>query len=631
MAATECQPIPRLQELRPEIQRIIAAGKPARDSATASIRTVVALTTVSLALLWLSFTPVECAAAAWVSLVPLGLIVRIRKLPGSAFPAIWFLGFLWGLATLQWMRLGHPAMYLALAALAAWTGLFMPVFVSCSRRVTAAGIPVWLTIPMVWTALEYARAWLLTGFSWYYLGHSQYQWIALIQIADITGAYGVSFIVALVSGVLAELLPTGCLRSIDPDAVAAMTPAPQRRFVLAAVPVVIVAGCLVYGTFRQLPPESFTAGPVFALIQGNFSPEVKHDPGLTQSRYRVHDALTTSAIGLQPDLIVWPETMFSWPEQSVAEGVSNEEILAQIPAEVVREYGSEADKLVEPFRNHEVQRMLTDYSRMCGAAMVIGLQAMVAEKSSLRTYNSAAVIRPDTGYAGRYDKIHRVIFGEYIPLKDLFPWLTDLTPFGAGFGLDAGHEVRLFEYAGARFAPLICFEDTVPHLVRRMAAQTDAAGQKCDVLVNLTNDAWFRGSSELDQHLITSAFRAVENRMPLVRAVNGGISAFIDGNGEIREPAKILKMKEPLEGLHPEFEEVHGLRDPESGTWRRQFSGIIFGQAPLDPRSSLYLRFGDWFAIVCSSLSGLALVASFFRPQKTETDNETQQNTGTHP
>jgi apolipoprotein N-acyltransferase len=277
---------------------------------------------------------------------------------------------------------------------------------------------------------------------------------------------------------------------------------------------------------------------------------------------------------------------------------------------VLRSVGNDTAELVKPFRDRSVQKMLADYSRMCGAAMVIGLQAMVAEKNDLKVYNSAVMARPDLGYVGRYDKIHRVIFGEYIPLKDLFPWLTNLTPFGAAFGIDAGSEMRMFEYAGARIVPLICFEDTVPQLVRRMAAQVDEQGRGCDVLVNLTNDAWFRGSSELDQHLITSAFRAVETRTPVVRSVNGGISAFIDGNGQVREPDRILKMKEPFEGLRPELNEVQGMRDPETGSWRRQFSGIILGQAPLDPRTSFYVRFGDWFAAACC----VVVIAGIVRP-----------------
>jgi apolipoprotein N-acyltransferase len=508
---------------------------------------------------------------------------------------------IWGIATLQWMRLGHPAMYLAMLALSVYIGLYIPAFLWIGRRCVAQKLPVWLTVPIVWTALEFARAYLLTGFSWYYLGHTQYRWLSLIQISDVTGAYGVTFVVALVNGAIADQIPLAWLKRWKLD-VPDSTPAPTSKRPLIFAGVVVVACCL-YGFLRRTPPEQFSPGPVFALIQGNFTPEVKHDSGMMMTRYRIHDALTQASIILQPDFIVWPETMFPWPEQSAEDGVTDDDILSQLPTEVLRSYGSEASQLAEPFRNREVQQRLANDAQASGAAIVMGLEARVAQKDDLQFYNSVAFCRPDLGYVGRYDKLHRVIFGEYIPLKNVFPWLTDLTPFGANFGIDAGTELKLFEYAGVRVAPLICFEDTVPHLVRRMAGQQDSDGKPCDVLVNLTNDAWFHGSSELDQHLITAAFRCVETRTPMARCVNGGISAFIDGNGQIREPDQILVMKEPFEGTRPQLTDVKQMRDPATGKWRRQFSGIVFGQVPLDPRGSLYVQFGDWFAELCLILT----------------------------
>ena len=602
---------PQLPHLRPEVQRIIATGKTGAAAPVGSTVSAVLLTAISLTMLWLSFTPVECAPLAWIALVPLCQLLRLRTLPRFTLPGVWMISVIWAVVTLQWMRLGHPAMYLALLTLGIYVGFYIPIFLWVCRRCICGGLPLWLTVPVVWTALDLARAYLLTGFSWYYLGHTQYRWLSLIQISDITGAYGVTFLVAMVSGAIAEQIPAAWLRRWNLD-VSDIDNLQSRRYPLA-IALLAVALCCLYGFARKTAPDKFPQGPAFALIQGNFTPEIKHDSGMTLTRFRTHDTLTRSSVRLQPDFIVWPETMFSWPEQSAAEGVTDKDILSQIPADVVRDYGNQAAVLAEPFRRREVQSRLANDSQACGAAIVMGLEAMVAQKDRLRVYNSAAFARPDLGYAGRYDKIHRVVFGEYIPLKDIFPWLTDLTPFGANFGIDAGNTPMLFEYAGVRIAPLICFEDTVPHLVRRMAAQRDTNGLECDVLVNLTNDAWFRGSSELDQHLITSAFRAVETRMPMVRCVNGGISAFIDGNGQIREPEQILVMKEPIEGLNPPLTEVQGMRDPATGFWRRQFSGIIFGHAPLDPRTSPYVQFGDWFAGLCLLAMAAFLTKSFIR------------------
>ncbi len=611
--ASEKQPEQQAIHLRAEVQRIIAAGQTPQKLRAGSVFSAAVITAISLTLLWLSFTPAELAPLAWIALVPLCQLLRLRSLPRFCLSLVWMVSFVWALATLQWMRLGHPAMFLALAALAAYVALYVPTFIWLGRRCIAVKCPLWLAVPIVWTALEFCRAYLLTGFSWYYLGHTQYRWLSLIQISDVIGAYGVSFVVAMISGALAEQVPIAWLARLKLDAEAS-TSAPASRIPLVASSACVLV-CCAYGLIRITPASDFATGPAFALIQGNFTPEVKHDNSMMMTRFRVHDALTRSAVTLQPDFIVWPETMFPWSLKSVAEGVTDDDILSQIPVDVVREYGDKASILAEPFRTHEVQQRLGNDAQACGAAIVMGLEAMVAEKGELKVYNAAAFARPDLGYVGRYDKIHRVVFGEYIPLKDLFPWLTDLTPFGANFGIDAGSEVQLFEYAGFRITPLICFEDTVPHLVRRLAAQKDKDGQECDVLVNLTNDAWFHGSSELDQHLITGAFRSVETRTPLVRCVNGGISAFIDGNGQVREPDQILIMTEPLQGLKPELTAVQGMRDPETGSWRRQFSGIIFGQVPLDRRSSLYVRFGDWFAGSCLLITIACLGMSFRRRQ----------------
>jgi apolipoprotein N-acyltransferase len=606
---TEQQPDQRTNELRPEVRKIISSGKRPTVVRSGSRLSVSILTSLSLIFLWLSFTPVELSPVAWIALIPISQLLRLRTLPRFSGLLIWGLSFLWATATLQWMRLGHPTMFLALAALAAYVGLYIPTFIWLGRRSLMAGLPLWISVPVVWTGLEYARAYLLTGFSWYYLGHSQYRWLSLIQISDIVGAYGVSFLIALISGALAQQIPLAWLRRWKLDVEESATDTFSLKPLIVSA--LLLIGVLTYGTFRKTPPEQFPPGPAMALIQGNFTPELKHDRNEFLTRFRVHDALTAHSVSLQPDVIVWPETMFSWAEKSAAEGVTDEDILSQIPVEELSYYGNQAGVLVEPFRTREVQQRLEEFSQSYGAAIIMGLEANVAEKHDLKTYNAAAFVRPDLGYSGRYDKIHRVIFGEYIPLRSVFPWLSDLTPFGANFGIDAGAEMKMFEYAGFRIVPMICFEDTVPHLTRRMAAQRDSEGRECDVLVNLTNDAWFRGSSELDQHLITGVFRSVETRVPLVRCVNGGISAFIDGNGLVREPDKILVMKEPLEGLHADVSEVKGMRDPSTGAWRRQFNGIIFGQVPLDPRSSLYVQYGDWFAGLCLFAMLAVCVTSF--------------------
>ncbi len=617
--STDKESGPHAQQLRPEVHRIIAQAATAAPAVReGSTRSAALLVATSMILLWFSFTPMEWSGLAWIALVPLIQLLRLKALPPHAYLVTWSVAFVWALCTLQWMRLGHPAMFLALVALAFYVAMYIPAFVWLSRRCVAVQMPVWLVAPIVWTALEYVRSWLMTGFAWYYLGHSQYRWSSLIQVCDVAGVYPVTFVIALVAAAIAVNIPLSCLQrlKLSVDCSNSVTLNNQIQWLPVIMAAFVLIGMLGYGFFRRTPPDQFPAGPVFALIQGNFTPDMKQDEAEFMARYRVHDSLTREAVLLQPDIIVLPETMYPWPMRSVAEGVTDKQILEQLPRELLQAYGNDTDPLIQNWRAEDVQKRLEMHAQASGAAMVIGVEAVVAEKDRLRVCNSAAFIRPDLGYSGRYDKIHRVVFGEYIPLKNIFPWLHKFTPFGSSYGIEEGESVRMFEYGGHRIAPLICFEDTVPDLVRQIAAQRDEAGNECDVLVNLTNDAWFHGSSQLDQHLITAAFRCVETRMPMVRCVNGGISAFIDGNGQIRDPAEIHVMKEPFDGLQVQLEPVDGLRDPKTGYWRRQFSGIIFGQAPLDPRESLYVKYGDWFAGICLGTTLLMLVVSLSRRSK---------------
>ncbi|MEQ9410624.1 MAG: apolipoprotein N-acyltransferase [Fuerstiella sp.] len=598
--------------LRPEIDRIIQAGREP-VAGTGSAKPVFAAALLSGLLLWISFTPLDFAPAAWVAIVPLCLLFRVDRLPRFSYRVMMAAAFAWALVTLQWMRLGHVTMYGALLALSFYLSLYPPVFVAIGRTVMRTGCPMWLAVPIVWTALEYVRAYLWTGFSWYYLGHSQYQWTWLIQISDITGAYGVSFLIALVSGALAECLPAGLLvrLRLAESTSDIRTISASRRVLAVVLAVGGVLGACLYGWSRVLPADG--DGPVIAVAQGNFTPELKHDPTEWNRMWMDHNLLSRTAAGLRPELIVWPETMFPEPDVIIADGVTDNDLVGSLTMPGSVSNSDHAHQVISRWRDQRARTLLTNVSQETGSAMLIGLLTEVHEEDQRRRYNSAAFIRPDLGYVGRYDKIHRVIFGEYIPLRDILPWLARLTPFSAGFGIDAGTQPQVFEYARVRYAPIICFEDTVPHLVRDVANTSDASGNTPDVLINMTNDGWFRGSSELDQHLITAAFRCVETRRPMVRAVNAGISAFIDSCGRIRQPEHFYIMEEDSAGVIADFTEAESLKDPATGRRYRQVSAVLCGQLPLDGRISMYLKFGDWFAILCGVLATCGMVAGRMR------------------
>lgn len=587
------------QVLRPEIARIIDSGQQ-MEFASGTVFPTLTVSAASMLLLWMSFTPLDFGPLAWLALVPLCLVLRLKALPRYAYRGLFLVGFVWSLVTLQWMRLGHWTMYGALVALSFYMAFYLPVFVALGRRLVQRGAPLWLAAPLVWTTLEFARAWLLTGFSWYYLGHTQYQWTSLVQIADVTGVYGISFLMMLCTGAVASAVPAAAVVRLRLAADTSEVLSSARRQSLTGLITglaVIVLSC-GYGMWRMNVPPADQEGPVVAVVQGNFTPEIKHDPEKWLRMVREHDILTRRAAGLRPDLIVWPESMFPVPNQLIGEGVTDEQLESYLNLHSSVSNSELADQEKERWHSGYARNLLVNRAQEAGAAMMVGMTTELALADTRKRFNSASFIRPDQGYVDRYDKQHLLMFGEYIPLKGLFPWMADLSPYGGGFGLDAGESAQVFEYGGVRYSPVICFEDTVPHLVRDAAQATDADGRRPDVLLNLTNDAWFRGSSELDQHLITSTFRCIENRRPMVRSVNAGVSAFIDSCGRIRQPEHFLVMKQQKMGVTADFQPVDSMIDPATGHRYRQCSAVLCGQVPLDGRSTIYGRFGDWFAIL---------------------------------
>jgi apolipoprotein N-acyltransferase len=204
-----------------------------------------------------------------------------------------------------------------------------------------------------------------------------------------------------------------------------------------------------------------------------------------------------------------------------------------------------------------------------------------------RRYNSAALVDRDGKLVGTYDKIHRVMFGEYIPFAEHLPFLYRLTPLTGG--IDAGREPVIFRLNNRHYAPNICYESVIPHVIRRQARATANDGKPADVLINMTNDAWYWGASELDQHLACGVFRAVETRRPLVIAANGGISAWIDHLGRIRAQSP------------------------------RQKPDIILADIELGPMHSPYVRHGDWFAGTCLVLCIALAVFGFKTRRKGDT------------
>jgi apolipoprotein N-acyltransferase len=616
----------------PSVHSIIRAARAVH--APASARRVWVTAGVSGLLLWASFPPLDWGALGWIALVPLLLLVRPARRPPRAVTATYVTAFVSQVFILQWLRYGDPSMYLAMLACAVYFAMYFPAFLLlCRGAVHRLRVPLVIAAPTIWVGLEYLRAYLFTGASWYYLGHTQYRWLEMIQICDLVGSYGVSFILMTASAALAGLLPASWFSfgtapslsqsgrsqrethlaiasvethpeiaseethaetaSEDTAAPSLTTSRVRMRDVLAVAYVVVLVGaCLTYGYVRRSQAQ-FHEGPRIALIQGNFTSAVNRDPSEATSMFNRHYTLTGAAVKYQPDIIVWPETMYRDPLFLASPNLSDADLLRAAPR--IPTYA---------WKTSQVPQQLHELSQMAGAGMIFGIDTLVANGGGdLKHFNSAVLSVPSKTDLRRYDKIHRMIFGEYVPLKDYLPFLKALTPYNAGVELDPGDRAVAFDYKQWRLAPSICFEDTVPQLMRNLVVRLEGAAggnRPVDCIVNVTNDGWFHGSAGLDQHLICALFRCVELRKPMVRAVNTGISAVIDGDGLVIEPEVYIDAD-----AVPPSKGRTSMRDPKTGRWNRGLNAVLVDSIPLDNRTSFYLHHGDWFAGGCGALAVL--------------------------
>ncbi|MEN6405184.1 MAG: apolipoprotein N-acyltransferase [Thermoguttaceae bacterium] len=511
-------------------------------------------------LLWLSFPPMDVWPLAWFAPIPWVWLIRRSTLDGRRpYRVLWLAGFAFWLGALHWLRLPHPATSLGWIALSFYFAFYLPLFVGLSRvAVHRLRVPVVLAAPVVWTGLELARAHLLTGMTMGSLGHTQYRWTMLIQLSDWAGAYGVSFLVMLVAASLARMLPDENRRwSFWPPLVAA----------------VAMAAALGYG-HMQLHGDAGRPGPRVALIQGSIDVEMRYDPGMRERIFREYYDLSREAVQKHRpiDLVVWPESMFL------------DSLIVYTPdVQKPREFpGAEAEfQQWLPKAVRQTQESMAALARSLDAPLLLGVEANTFDRQGMRCFNTAAFVSRDGQLLDRYDKMHLVMFGEYVPGAQWFPWLQRLTPLPVS--AMPGRRAAAFHLGDVRIAPNICYETVLPHVIRRQVNQLIADGCEPDLLINLTNDGWFWGSSELDMHLACGVFRAVECRKPLLIAANTGFSAWIDADGRIRAQGP------------------------------RRARQVLMAEPKIDHRPSWYLAHGDWFAGVCLAACVVCAVVGFRR------------------
>ena len=519
-------------------------------------RSTFGLAALGAILLWAALPSVDgsfswlWAALAWVAPVSWVQLIRRTELRGRRpYRMIWLAGFLFWLAALHWLRLPHWMTSFGWVALAFYLAFYLPVFVGLARlAVHRLKIPVIVAAPVVWTGLELARGHLLGGFTMASLGHTQYRWIELIQLSDLAGAYGVGFVVMTVAACLG--------RTIRSD----QTPA--ARWPLLPL-VAVLAATVIYGKVRISESRSDgDSGKIrVLLIQGSIDTRLDPEPGSRERMHRQYRRLSEEAVGRygEVDLVVWPETVFGYPLFDYQEDAP--------PPDDWAGTRTDFERALEAFKL-DSSRPMAEMALALNSRLLVGVSTFEQGADRTKHFNSAAFVDRAGRLVVRYDKMHLVMFGEYVPLTDRIAWLDRL----AGSlcpKADRGERPAAFELGPLRIAPNICFESVIPHLIRRHVNTLARSGREPDVLINLTNDGWFWGSSELDMHLICGVFRAVECRKPLLIAANTGFSAWIDADGRIIQ------------------------RGP------RRATGTILAEVGPDPRRSWYLDHGDWAAGLC--------------------------------
>lgn len=488
---------------------------------------------LSALLLIFSFPAFNLWILAWLAFVPLFFVLH-KNSGWKAFLFFYLTGIIFWVGIIYWLvHVTLPGTAMLILYLALYFGFFGLIISNTFRHSSSASKLFF--IPSAWVALEYIRGHLFTGFPWALLGYSQHLNLTVIQISDITGAWGVSFLIMMINVAIYQAIGDRP-RFID------------KKNRIPSYAGYLVSGILLflslgYGFYklRQIPIARHTMPVRVSVIQGNIPQALKWMPSARAYILDGYRVLTKEAAYETPDLIIWPEAS--------SPGILGEE-----------------DWVFDD---------IFSLVKETGIPLLIG--SVVNEKE--KYFNSALLIDESAKVTGRYDKLHLVPFGEFIPLKNFFPFLETVVPIG---DMERGKEYSIFKIPHSkpglkgkkgeegRFAVLICFEDLFPELSRNFVRE--GAG----FIVNITNDAWYKETSASFQHFQASVFRAVENRVFLARAANTGVSGFISPGGEIISQVK----------------DRYGKRIFIAGFDMQE---IYIPERPL----TFYTRYGDIFPLTC--------------------------------
>ena len=501
-------------------------------------------------LLILIFPGFNFEILAWVSLVPLFIATR-KTSPLTSLKLGFITGFVFYIGVIYWIviamtKYGSIPMAIGIAVLILLSG-YLAIYLSlftfllsyfCNQQSSISNQLRYILAPFLWVTLELIRAHFLTGFPWASLGYSQFKTLPIIQAADITGVYGISFIIVMVNAAIASFIES--ITPLHPP-LSKGGSGGVRQFATKymIVTTLFIISFSIYGYWRmnlfnsQLTTHNSQLK--VALIQGNIEQNMKWDESYQSDVFDAHVNLTMQASREKPDLIVWPESATPFYFQAD------------------RNFGP---KMIELAKNS-------------GSFILFGTPGYEIKDNGIVSYNRAYLLSREGDVVGKYDKIHLVPFGEYVPLRKILFFIDKMVE-GVG-EYQSGEEYTIFEIRNPKseiqnfFGTLICFEVIFPDLVRRFVKNG------AEFLVNITNDGWYGKTAASSQHIAMVAFRAVENRVPVVRAANTGISGIIEPTGKIAKETDI-------------FVTTYVTGEINTGLLQKTF----------------YTQYGDVFAYICS-------------------------------
>jgi apolipoprotein N-acyltransferase len=496
-------------------------------------------------LCWVAFVPLMVAVlhARKADTLQLADSSGIRLIPANflqGFLLAYVSGIIWYAGTCYWVYdtmhqyggLGAPMALLALILFCLYLALyhgFFGGFLALAAGSERVGRGALIIAPFLWVALELART-RITGFPWDLLGTVQVDNIPLSRIARITGVYGISFEIVLVNTAIAAafIVPRARRKMLLVAGLAAAVTLQAGRLMSTPNKPADHTAYLVQQNIAILPAEAWTKDYFVETLRDLASVTLKPaNPATTASESK-------------PDLIVWPES----------------------PAPFYT---------TDPLFRQTVSGLATQTRAWIVTGSIGVTNATMAPNHATEIYNSAALVSPQGEWTARYDKVHLVPFGEYVPLKSIFSFAGGLTQQVGDYG--RGQSRAPLDAGGAKLGVFICYESVFPDEVRQFARNG------AQVLVNISNDGWYGDSGAYAQHLIQSRLRAVENQRWLLLDTNTGVTAAVDANGRI----------------------VAQLPRKVRATLRAPYA--------LSNHLTFYSRHGDWFAFLCAIISGVGLLS----------------------